>query len=259
MAVADRIAADYEELSGGCGLLDRSERGKLALTGSEADSFLNGLVSNEIEALADGEGCYAAVLTPKGKMLGDLRVLRAGDELLLDTERAALQEVFNVLWRGRIGHEVEVHKRTLEHGLLSLEGPRSRAVTEADDLAATEYSHRAAELDGIPVRLIVTDAGVDVLCEAARTDDLRAALQAPRRGPGVRRGGRGTARRARPAPLRDRPRRLRDPPGGRPQRARGVVHQGLLRGPGDGRASPLPGQAEPASARAAPVGPRAGR
>jgi folate-binding protein YgfZ len=177
MAVADRIAADYEELSGGCGLLDRSERGKLALTGSEADSFLNGLVSNEIEALTDGEGCYAAVLTPKGKMLGDLRVLRAGDELLLDTERAALQEVFNVLWRGRVGHEVEVHKRTLEHGLLSLEGPRSRAVAEADDLAATEYSHSAAELDGIPVRVIVTDAGVDVLCEAARTDDLRAALQ----------------------------------------------------------------------------------
>jgi tRNA-modifying protein YgfZ len=120
MAVADRIAADYEQLASGCGLFDRSERGKLALTGSDAGAFLDGLVSNEIEALADGEGCYAAVLTPKGKMLGDLRVLRAGDELLLDTERSALQEVFNVLWRGRIGHDVEVHKRTLERGLLSL-------------------------------------------------------------------------------------------------------------------------------------------
>src|SRR4051794_9256991 len=104
MAVADRIAADYEELGTGCGLLDRSARGKLALTGSDARSFLDGLVSNDIETLAEGEGCYAAVLTPKGKMLGDLRVLAAGDELLLDTERAALQEVFNVLWRGRIGH-----------------------------------------------------------------------------------------------------------------------------------------------------------
>jgi tRNA-modifying protein YgfZ len=178
MAVADRIAADYEQLASGCGLFDRSERGKLALTGSDAGAFLDGLVSNEIEALADGQGCYAAVLTPKGKMLGDLRVLRAGDELLLDTERSALQEVFNVLWRGRIGHDVEVHKRTLEHGLVSLEGPRSRAVAEAHGLAATEYSHKAAELDGIPVRLIATDAGADVLCEAGRTDDLRAALQA---------------------------------------------------------------------------------
>jgi folate-binding protein YgfZ len=178
MAVADRIAADYEELATGCGLLDRSERGKLALAGADAGAFLNGLVSNETEALAAGEGCYAAVLTPKGKMLGDFRVLATGDELLLDTERAALQEVFNVLWRGRIGHDVEVHKRTLEHGLLSLEGPRSRAVAEADDLPEAEYSHTAAELDGIAVRLIATDAGVDVLCAAGRADDLRAALSA---------------------------------------------------------------------------------
>ena len=48
-----------------------------------------------------------------------------------------------------------------------------------------------------------------------------------------------------------RPRRQRHPPGGRPQRARGVVHQGLLRRPGDGRAVVLPRQAEPAPARAA--------
>jgi tRNA-modifying protein YgfZ len=178
MAVADRIAADYEELATGCGLLDRSERGKLALTGSDAGPFLNGLVSNEIEALADGEGCYATVLTPKGKMLGDLRVLAAGDELLLDTERVALQEVFNVLWRGRVGHHVEVHKRTLERGLLSMEGPRSRSVAGADGLPEAENSHAAAELDGIPVRLIVTDAGVDLLCEAGRTEDLRTALEA---------------------------------------------------------------------------------
>ena len=178
MAVADRIAADYEELTNGCGLLDRSERGKLALAGSDAAAFLSGLVSNEIEALTDGEGCYAAVLTPKGKMLGDLRVLATGDDLLLDTERAALQEVFNVLWRGRIGHDVEVQKHTLERGLLALEGPRARAVAEADDLSEAEYSHMPAELDGIPVRLIVAEAGVDLLCEAGRIDDLRAALQA---------------------------------------------------------------------------------
>jgi folate-binding protein YgfZ len=178
MAVADRIAADYEELGTGCGLLDRSDRGKLALTGSDARSFLDGLVSNEIEALAKGGGCYAAVLTPKGKMLGDLRVLAAGDELLLDTERAGLQEVFNVLWRGRVGHDVEVHKHTLERGLLSLEGPRSRAVAEAGALPEAEYAHAPHELDGVAVRLISTDAGVDVLCEAERTDVVRAALEA---------------------------------------------------------------------------------
>jgi tRNA-modifying protein YgfZ len=178
MAVADRIAADYEELTAGCGVLDQSERGKLAVSGRGARAFLNGLVSNEIEELVEGEGCYAAVLTPKGKMLGDLRVLAAGDELLLDTERTALQEVFNVLWRGRVGHDVEIHKRTLEHGLLALIGPRARSVSGATGLAEAEHAHVTSELDGIAVRLVATDLGVDVLCDAPRTADLLTALQA---------------------------------------------------------------------------------
>ncbi|MDX6671391.1 MAG: hypothetical protein QOI91_1754 [Solirubrobacteraceae bacterium] len=176
MAVTDRIAADYEALTAGCGLLDRSERGKLALTGAGAAEFLNGLVSNDIEQLPPGRGVYAAVLTPKGKMLGDLRVLRTPEgELLLDTERAALQEVFNVLWRGRIGYDVEVHKRTLETGLLSLVGPGARAVAGAE--ADAEHAHAAAEIGGTAVRLVVTDLGVDVLCAAGDVDRVAATLR----------------------------------------------------------------------------------
>jgi folate-binding protein YgfZ len=178
VATTDRISADYETLTSGCGLLDRSERGKLTLTGGGARAFLDGLVSNDVEGLADGAGCYAAVLTPKGKMLGDLRVLDAGGELLLDTERGALQEVFNVLWRGRIGHDVEIHKRTLETGLLSLIGPRAREVAGAAELPPALHAHAAAELDGVPVRLVVTDGGIDVLCEAGQTDAARAVLEA---------------------------------------------------------------------------------
>ena len=99
-----------------CGLVDRSERGKLALTGPEAKAFLHGQMTNDIEALEPGRGCYAAFLTHKGKMLGDLRVLDLGDELLLDTERVALQELFNMIRRYKLGSDVELHKRTLELG-----------------------------------------------------------------------------------------------------------------------------------------------
>ena len=94
-------------------MLDRSERGKLALTGAEAKSFLQGQVSNDVEALAPGTGCYAAFLTPKGKMLGDLRILDTGDELALDTERVALQSLFNMIRRFSLGFDTELHKRTL--------------------------------------------------------------------------------------------------------------------------------------------------
>src|ERR1700692_18513 len=99
--------AEYAALIEGCGLLDRSERGKLALTGAGAKEFLQGQVSNDVEGLEPGTGCYAAFLTPKGKMLGDLRILDAGDELLLDTERVALQQLFNMIRRFSVGYDVE--------------------------------------------------------------------------------------------------------------------------------------------------------
>src|SRR4051794_20426908 len=170
--------AAYRALTERAGVLDRSELGKLALTGGQAAEMLNGQVSNDVEALTPGTGCYAALLTNKGKMLGDLRVLDTGAELLLLTERAALQALFDQLRRGAIGWDAELHKRTLEQGLLSVIGPRARAVTGAGDLPAAEHANRPAELGGVPVLLVATDLGVDVVCPAERTADVRDALLA---------------------------------------------------------------------------------
>ena len=166
----------YRALVEGCALVDRSKRGKLALTGGEAKDFLHGQVTNDIAGLQPGGGCYAAFLTHKGKMIGDLRVLDAGDELLLDCERAVLQDLFNMIRRYKLGRDVELHKRTVERGLLSLVGPGARAVAGLPEPAAQEHSHRAGEVGGAPVRLIATDLGVDVLCDAADTARVTAAL-----------------------------------------------------------------------------------
>ena len=176
--VTDSLAADYGAITEACGLLDRSDRGKLALTGSGAAEFLQGQVTNDVQALEPGAGCYAAFLTPKGKMLGDLRVLDTGDELLLDTERVSLQPLFNMIRRFSVGYEVELHKRTLERGLLSLIGPGALALAGDVDLPDDEHAHRATEVAGVPVRAIRTDVGVDLLVEdAGATEALAAALR----------------------------------------------------------------------------------
>jgi tRNA-modifying protein YgfZ len=174
----DLHASAQRAVREGCGLVDRSERGKLALTGTEAKAFLQGQVSNDVEALQPGHGCYAAFLTHKGKMLGDLRVLDLGDELFLDTERVALQELFTLIRRYKLGREVELHKRTLERGLLSLVGPTSREVAGAPALGAAEHDSVRGELGGAPVVLVATDVGVDVICDAADSAAVSAALQA---------------------------------------------------------------------------------
>ncbi|MEA2168746.1 MAG: hypothetical protein QOF76_2046, partial [Solirubrobacteraceae bacterium] len=97
MAVADQLATEYEALTTGQGLVDRSERGKLLLTGTEVKDFLQGQVTNDVEALREDTGCYAAFLTHKGKMLGDMRVFDAGAAgVFVDTERVVLQDLFNM-------------------------------------------------------------------------------------------------------------------------------------------------------------------
>lgn len=187
----DTLDAEYETLREGCGLLDRSERGKLALSGAGAVEFLNGQVTNELTTLHPGEGRYAAFLTPKGKMLGDLRILAVGpeaqappQELMLDTERVALQALFDMIRRYKVGYDVELHKRTVERGLVSLIGPEAAAVAAgtADasrlELADEEHANATVEIDGIVCLAVRTDTGVDLICDASDTERLLEALRA---------------------------------------------------------------------------------
>ncbi len=189
--------SDYRAVTEACGLVDRSDRGKLALTGVDAKRFMQGQVTNDVEALRPGAGCYAAFLTPKGKMLGDVRILDAGMEriedggsgpvvpgtgepvqvLLLDTERVALQELFNMVRRFSIGYDVQLHKQTLQKGLLSLVGPAAAEIAAIDGLPEDEDAHLPAEVDGIAARAVRTDLGIDLICDAADTDALARALE----------------------------------------------------------------------------------
>ena len=175
MAATDTLAAEYRALTEAVGLVDRSERGRLALTGPEAKAFMQGQVTNDVESLVPGTGCYAAFLTHKGKMLGDLRILDTGAELLLDTERAALQALFNMIRRYKLGMDVELHKRTLETAQLSLVGPAARAAAPGPD----EHDNAASEIGGRPVLRVTTDLGCDVICAAGHAADVRAALDVP--------------------------------------------------------------------------------
>jgi len=150
MPASARLTPADHAIREACGFVDRSERGKLAFTGGQAKTFLQGQVTNDVEALTPGTGCYAALLSPKGKMLGDLRVLDLGDELWLDTERSALQGIFNVLHRAQVGYDAELHKRTLQQGLVSLVGPRARRVAGAESLPDAEHANAAVAIDGVP-------------------------------------------------------------------------------------------------------------
>lgn len=182
-AIAE-LTAEVGVLHEGCALVDRSSRGALLVSGAEAAEFLQGQVSNEVEALAPGVGAYAALLTPKGKMLADLRVLRTPSGFVLDTEAVALEPLQRHLATYKIGRDVTIEDRSATWGLLSLQGPEARAVLAAaggpaQGLGAEEHSSLEADLAGANCTVVAAEhggSGVDLLCPASDLQAVRAAL-----------------------------------------------------------------------------------
>jgi folate-binding protein YgfZ len=79
----------YASLQHGALIVDRSDRLRMQFAGDKAAETLTGLVTNDVVALTPGHGQYAAALTPKGKVLADLRIFRRDDGLLVDVAPAA--------------------------------------------------------------------------------------------------------------------------------------------------------------------------
>ena len=162
---------EYERLRDSVGLVDRSTRGKLRLTGGEAADYLQGQVTNDVVALAPGTGLYAVLLNHKGKMLADMRVLRGDDFIWIDAEPEALPALVRNVSMYSIGRDVRHEDVTASHAILSLIGPEAHARLDnpppAEEHAFTQGEH------GLYVS---TDLGVDVICAAADAAAVRDAL-----------------------------------------------------------------------------------
>jgi tRNA-modifying protein YgfZ len=163
---------DYERLREAVGLVDRSARGKLRLTGGEAADYLQGQVTNDVAALAPGTGCYAALLNHKGKMLTDMRLLRGEDFIWVDTEPEGLPAIVRNASMFSIGRDVRHEDVTGAYAILSLIGPDARAYLADDASPAMEHSFTEGE-HGLYVS---TDLGVDVICSAEDAAAVREAL-----------------------------------------------------------------------------------
>ena len=169
------LDAQYRQLREECGLLDRSGRGKLRVTGPDAAEYLQGQLTNDVEALEPGEGQYAALLDRKGHMQADMRVLRpAAEELWLDTEPEGLEATRKHLQMYKIGREVEVIDVTQERAILSLIGPRSAEIAGAPPLP--EYACEETSMSGVDCLAVGTSDGVDLIAASEDSDRLRAAL-----------------------------------------------------------------------------------
>ena len=120
--------AEYAALREGAGVLDLSFRGRLCVLGADAQRFLNGQVTNNVKDLQVGEGCYAALVSAKGKLHSDLHIYRLENEMLLDFEPGLSDAVAQRLEKFVIAEDAQVVNAAPDYGLLSVQGPKAAEV-----------------------------------------------------------------------------------------------------------------------------------
>ena len=91
------IHSEYEALHRRAIVVNRSHRARMRFVGEKAADVLTGLVTNDVTSLLAGQGQYAAALTPKGRVVADLRILRLEDGYLTDVSARARDGWFNIV------------------------------------------------------------------------------------------------------------------------------------------------------------------
>jgi folate-binding protein YgfZ len=184
------MASAYQAARQRAAWIDRSSRGRLVVSGKDRASYLQGLLTNDIVALTAGSGCYAAYLTPQGRMISDLWVYELGDVILLDlpsveTKNTVLEKLDQFIF----SEDVQLGDVTEVFAQIAVIGPASSQVVgallaeSATGLAAlTEHAClRGSIAGGSAIVTRITDTGepgFDVYVEKARLMALTTGLAA---------------------------------------------------------------------------------
>ena len=153
------LTPGYEALRAGAGLVERPGRGLLRVAGADRAAWLQGLLTNDVAALTPGRGCYAAYLTPQGRLVSDMVVLAVEDALLLDLPPHVAADLAARLDQMIFAEDVTLADESTLWARVGVHGPGAaalagRVVGDAlDDFAAwPEYGH--AELPDAAGRIV---------------------------------------------------------------------------------------------------------
>jgi folate-binding protein YgfZ len=185
---------EYRVLHEGAALLDRTaERGRLELRGADRRAYLHGLLTNDIAGLAAGSGCYAALLTPQGRMISDMRVSELRDRLILDLPASASEGVRQRLADFIFSEDVEVRDVGAAGATVAqcgLYGPTAAELAASVLDAGTEaadglpslplYANVERTFRDRPAILVASDDfgidGFEILVDATVSDQMQQAL-----------------------------------------------------------------------------------
>ena len=147
------IAAEFRAVRDTAGLVDRSHRTRLTVSGSEKTVFLQRLVSNDLDPLREGDGIHAALLEPKGQLLANLVILHFGEHYLVDVPPAVGEAVFRKLDMYTLSSDVEVTDVSGSTACLGLHGPAAAEILGESGIDAFSFPVDYLGEDGFDLHL----------------------------------------------------------------------------------------------------------
>jgi folate-binding protein YgfZ len=147
----------YDAIRAGAALSIPADRAQIAVSGPDRAAYLQGLLTNDIEALKPGSGCYAAWLTAQGRMTADMHVLEPGDMILLDVPASVRDSVLQRLDQFLFSENVQLADVTSSMASVSVHGPLAAAVVQrvapgVEGLADWDaYRNQRSEFAGAPL------------------------------------------------------------------------------------------------------------
>jgi tRNA-modifying protein YgfZ len=174
------VTDDLDALRTTAAVVDRSDRGAVLVTGPDAWSYLQNIVSADLDAVGEHEGVHSLLLTPQGKLDVDFRLLRVGDEVWLDCDPGFGDQLTASLNRFRIRVKCEVTDRSGSWGSLAVRGPDAVESVRAlgVELPDAPHAHVAWE-DAVVVRVPWPGSdGFDVIGPPATVENAAALLTA---------------------------------------------------------------------------------
>ena len=163
--------ADESAVRSGAAVGAISARAQLAVAGPDRAAYLQGLLTNDIQALTEGSGCYAAWLSPQGRMLADLHVLQSAGMILLDVPAEQTDSILSRLDQFLFSEDVQIESMAEAMTGVWLHGPRAAHVIEQVVRGVTgldawgDYRHTTGTFAGDPVSVARIDQlGVPGFC-----------------------------------------------------------------------------------------------
>jgi aminomethyltransferase len=173
------MSEGYEALRRGAGVLDLSARGRIVVTGRDRERLLHNLTSNEVKKMTPGAGCYAFLLSPKGRIEADLYLWRFAEHFLIDTEPELREKAARHIRRYIIADQVELEDVTERTAAIGVEGPGAvAAMAQIGAPIPSDYAHIAWGEHTVAGITATGQPGARIYCAASAAAGIVERLEA---------------------------------------------------------------------------------